>query len=193
VGFAGVVGRPGRICDDCTDICIDLIVDQVLERYEPVWIEVGYKLVGCEKITRPEEIDRFAEKLLDVDGRIQAARKRFGIPSPLRSPKSLSERKSVRCAFCDAYQDETHRLVATSDLTVCDECTFAAAKLYLNHGRPAFRDRNGAADDDLDRIKQQIMASLRSRPKRATPIGPADVEAARAKSDRPRPMLLYGP
>jgi hypothetical protein len=161
VGFAGAVGRPGRICGDCVDICIDLFVDQVLERYEPIWIEVGYKLVGYEKITCPEEIDRFAEKLLDADRRIQAARKRFGVPSPLKPPESLSERMATRCAFCDAYEDETRRLVATSDLNVCDECTFAAAKLYLKNGRPAFRALPYASQPEAC-FSDEVPAAVRS-------------------------------
>jgi ClpX C4-type zinc finger len=135
-GLAGVMSRPTRICNECIDICLEILSDDLHLHPPPpapppdehlvsdeISVAFDFEPIGLARGTRmPQtraELEAFIEqarKLLD-----QSETK------PRRRDNELS------CSFCDRKQAETGRLIAGAQSYICDVCIFDAAALISMH------------------------------------------------------------
>lgn len=125
-GFAGVGGRPVRVCDECVQLCLDIIAEEdwatgnAWRRPPPPRREASRA-----------EARAFADSLgietgSDPFESLWAAFEReIGVPPGANAtPRPRSE---LACSFCDKLQRETRKMIAGPSVYICEACIGDAA------------------------------------------------------------------
>jgi ClpX C4-type zinc finger len=147
-GLAGVISRPTRICNECIDICFEILLDDIKlvavpsppsEQIEEVGSAVSLdfepvELIGNVKApqSRPEmkpfiDIDQLQRLLYQSEtDRAETDRAETDRGARKRSDE-------LSCSFCDLGQGKVKKLIAGPQSHICDLCVGDAAALISMH------------------------------------------------------------
>jgi ATP-dependent protease Clp ATPase subunit len=133
-GLAGVLSRPPRICNECIDICLEILRDDQLlsARSAPPLPAKQQVSAGI-----PEAFD------FEVTGLVRNAElsiaEREAILKHLQKLREQSETnwprndRELSCSFCDRKQQEVKKLIAGPRTYICDDCIGEATALLSMH------------------------------------------------------------
>jgi ClpX C4-type zinc finger len=137
-GLAGIIRRPDRICNECIDICLEVLKDDLYlqtiesppaphpdyllgkESIEAVHFEPIGLVRGMGMPKTKAELEEFmdqADTLLDQ----------------LKIDRHQLRRNRLSCSFCDQNEDEGSKLIAGPLAYICDICIGDAAALISLH------------------------------------------------------------
>jgi hypothetical protein len=136
--LAGAIGRPDLVCNECIQICLDILGDDTIvttrhgasrpanslksdDPFEPSDSEI-------EELLRHAERSRSDAELLSQLEQIR------GLLAGTRGtgPKARHQ-ETLACSFCDRNQHETQKLIAGPGTFICDGCVADAAALISIH------------------------------------------------------------
>jgi len=131
-GLAGVINSPTRICDECTDICLEILLDDIQLIAVPPSSSMQ---IDAAKSNISSDFD-----LAELIPKLKAPQTRAEMKSLIDqlhrlldqsktnrdSPKKSDE---LLCSFCDLGQNEVKKLIAGPRSYICDLCIGDAAAL----------------------------------------------------------------
>ena len=135
--LAGVIGHPARICNECVDICLEIL------RPDPSTVTPS-SLTEFSIDNNAVAVDfRLPEELLNVSlPQTEAELEAFiGLPLPqtdlelkdfidqwrnlinqANTEQGKTKRSELWCSFCDRKQSEVGKLMAAPQTYICDYC-----------------------------------------------------------------------
>jgi hypothetical protein len=127
-GLAGVTYRNVRICDECINVCLEIIVE------ETAWAD--------------HDADRLDERINDRElvaqlvRRLAAGKRGNRLINTLAKAIARSADASnvpqrfgfLECSFCDKPQDEAMKLIAGPTAYICEGCIGDAGDLFMRNG-----------------------------------------------------------
>jgi hypothetical protein len=135
-GLAGVISRPTRICNECIDICLEIMLADILLMADPPPPSVQIEKAGSttlidldldELIPNVKAPQTNAEMKSFID---QLHRLLDQSETNRDSPKKSDE---LLCSFCDLEQSQVKKLTAGPQCYICDLCVGDAAALLSMH------------------------------------------------------------
>jgi hypothetical protein len=136
-GLAGITGRQVRVCNECIDICFEILADNLLlnsRQYLPPVIETQTSAT----IVSPDDPE--LAELLRYGRKPQTEAEISALMEQVRKLISQSQTKAndvshaeLSCSFCDRKQSETSKLIAGPQVYICDMCIGDAAALISFH------------------------------------------------------------
>jgi ATP-dependent protease Clp ATPase subunit len=119
-GLAGVLSRPARVCNECIDICLEVLSDDLFAQPASPSPSRQYPDVAIPRT--PAELKAFMEKIRKLLDQSETTRQR-------------TESGSLSCSFCDSKQDQVRKLIVgnPSRTYICDICIGDAAALISMH------------------------------------------------------------
>lgn len=140
-GIAGLTGCDARICNECIDLCFDILAENGLKPPPPPAIVVDvptHVLVDREllaQLHRRIAAGERSEPLLDAMAAAwdeTAGDNRSIVYRPVPHP---SYPKPPRfCSFCRAHQDNVQMIVFGPGVHICDSCIGDAGSLFMRYG-----------------------------------------------------------
>jgi ClpX C4-type zinc finger len=135
-GLAGVISRPTRICNECIDICFEIMIGDILLMAAP-----PSPSVRIEAVEGVISIDYDLDELIP---NVKAPQTRAEMKSFIdqlhrlldqSEPNRESRKKSdeLSCSFCDLEQSKVKKLTAGPQSYICDLCVGDAAALISMH------------------------------------------------------------
>src|SRR5262245_22768183 len=131
-GLAGVLSRHARICSECIDICLDILM-------EDAFLTFTHPDQLAQNAASPNAFDFEASAIIpgdamrrigvDLEAFMDKILKQLEQPKPIR-PMKISH---LACSFCDRNQKETRKLIAGPQVYICEICTGDAAALIKMH------------------------------------------------------------
>jgi len=136
-GLAGITHRNVRVCDECIELCFDILAEEI--GIEPP--------VPAESAADPLEVVlEDSELLAELLRRVAAGE--HGDPliealarAMLRSeditiipPRSRPRIDDLTCSFCDKSQRDVVKLIAGPTVYICDGCIGDAGALFMRYG-----------------------------------------------------------
>jgi ATP-dependent protease Clp ATPase subunit len=144
-GLAGVVSRSARICNECVDICFEIMRDDIYRQttgiphptkvyrentgraipsdFEPDW------LISRVRIPQTRaELEAFLNQFRRFLDQSESNR---GSRQTDQEMKKKSD--ELLCSFCDLGQSEVKKLIAGPRTYICDFCVGDAAALLSMH------------------------------------------------------------
>jgi hypothetical protein len=139
-GLAGVLRRHARICSECIDICLEILMDDmrmvalaVDSRYPDHILESSessdafdFEALGIKRNDDLRRIGVDQEAFMEI---ILKHLDQSKLPDP-HGPKKISH---LACSFCDRKQSETKKLIAGPKIYICEICIGDAAALINMH------------------------------------------------------------
>jgi ATP-dependent protease Clp ATPase subunit len=136
--LAGVISRPTRICNECIDICFEIIRDSILLDQAYIQglcpppspsehLEISFDFDASESIHNVKvpqtgtELKAFIDQLHSLLDQSETNR-----GAPKRGDELL-------CSFCDLWESQVKKLVAGPGTYICDFCVGDAAALISMH------------------------------------------------------------
>ena len=135
-GLAGVFHRNIRVCDECVNLCLEIIVENIsIKSPLPTWAEPDADAVD-EGINDPELLAQLVRRLAAgercnrlIDAFATAiARSDDAVVVPPRSGFQ------IECSFCDKPEREDMTMVAGPTAYICDGCIGDAGALFMRYG-----------------------------------------------------------
>lgn|SRR5262245_28429808 len=140
-GLAGVLSRHARICNECIEICLEILMEDALRNNLNInaplqsdhffqttanWDAFDFEGIG---MMRSDVLRRIG---VDLDAFMEIIKKHLDQSNPLHQakPKEISH---LTCSFCDRNQRETKKLIAGTQTYICEVCTGDAAALIKLH------------------------------------------------------------
>jgi hypothetical protein len=137
-GLASVRGKPERICNECVELCLDIIAEEAEfdapsrdRSGAPTSPPPGDQVAAVDPLdeilaqasANPGLSNRDLDRLIDraraiIDGSGKAQKNEAGATLPLH------------CTFCDESQAEVKKLIAGPSVFICDRCIADAAALF---------------------------------------------------------------
>ena len=137
-GLAGIVGRPDLICNQCIEVCLDILKDDPLATTasgahppptDHLMSDGGFEPSESEI----EEVLRCLERSRsDAEPGSQLEQLRGLLAGSAKGPKAR-HKQTLACSFCDRNQHETQKLIAGPRILICDTCVADAAALISIH------------------------------------------------------------
>lgn len=134
-GLAGVVGRPDRVCNECIDICLEIIKeDRLLVMAENASWTPSPDLTSEGA---PEPTDSYISELLRALERARGhaaetrelERLRGLLDGTAANQPKVQHDDLMACSFCDRNQREVEKLIAGPTVFICEACVGDAAAL----------------------------------------------------------------
>jgi ClpX C4-type zinc finger len=134
-GLAGVIRRPARICNECIDICLEILRDDLYQQ-----------MIDAPPPPPPPDYLVDKDIIAAFDFEPIGLAHDMGIPRTKAQLEALMEqvrqhidqsesdrqwpmRDTLNCSFCDKKQDDVSKLVAGPQTYICDYCIGDAAAL----------------------------------------------------------------
>jgi ClpX C4-type zinc finger len=135
-GLAGVAHRNIRVCDECINLCLKIIVEECDIKPR---LEAGAEFDDDaldERINDPELLAQLALRLAAAERvnrlintlETAIARSDDSVILPPRSGFQLE------CSFCDKPEREAITLIAGPTVYICDGCVGDAGDLFMRNG-----------------------------------------------------------
>jgi ClpX C4-type zinc finger protein len=135
-GLAGVISRPTRICNECIDICFEIMIDDILVMAVPphpsVSIERSESTISVEY--DPDELIpnvKAPQTKAEMKSFIDQLHRLLDQSITDRHPPKKSD--ELLCSFCDLGKSEVKKLIAGPQSYICDLCIGDAAALLSMH------------------------------------------------------------
>jgi ClpX C4-type zinc finger len=135
-GLAAVAHRNIRVCDECINLCLKIIVEESAIK-PPLWAEAESDADPLdERINDPELLAQLARRLAAAErvNRLIDALERAIVRSDdavIVSPRSGF---LIKCSFCDKPQCEAMNIIAGPTVYICDGCIGDAGALFMRYG-----------------------------------------------------------
>jgi hypothetical protein len=139
-GLAGVTSRPTRVCNECIDICLEILRDNLLLNAPRP------PLPERELLLHPEVLLTGEDRLAELLRQAQQPRSGADLQATLDQTRKLLDAPAVRqwagdaelaCSFCDRKKEENRNWIggsrAGSQTYICDICIGDAAALLSLH------------------------------------------------------------
>ena len=136
--LAGVTHRNVRVCDECVNMCLEIIAENIAVRTcdDPVEESTNDpKLLA--KLVRRLAVDERVNRLIDALGTAIARCADTIIVPPRSGPQ-------IECSFCDKPEREDMTMIAGPTVYICDGCVGDAGTLFMGYGW-----RPGELESDL--------------------------------------------
>ena len=135
--LAGVIGRPERVCNECIEICLEILTDDLLAESErlpppPVFGTSGIA-PAREEFEITEVLKRSAEPQTGVELAAMLEQVRRLLSESATERPRVRQHDELTCSFCDLRQSETSKLIAGPSTYICDVCVGDAAALISMH------------------------------------------------------------
>ena len=125
--FAGVGGRPVRVCDECVELCLDILAE------EPDWeaANAWRSAPPPRREATRTEAKAFADSLGIETGSDPFEslwtefERQIGVPPGASA--TPAPRSELACSFCDRLQKETRKMIAGPSVYICEACIGDAA------------------------------------------------------------------
>jgi len=134
-GLAGVIGRPDRVCNECTQVCLDILKD------DPIAMTGRAASPPSDYLMSDDPFELSDSEIEELLQRVEQSRTDAELATQLEQLRGLLGGMSVKprhkdvlaCSFCDRSQHETHKLIAGPSTFICDLCVGDAAALISMH------------------------------------------------------------
>jgi len=140
-GLAGVLSRHARICNECIEICLEILMEDALRNNLKIttplqsdhllqtsasWDPFDFEGIGIMRSDVMRRID------VDLEAFMEIIKKHIDQSKSIYQsrPKDISH---LACSFYDRNQGETKRLIAGTQTYICEVCTGDAAALIKMH------------------------------------------------------------
>ena len=128
-GLAGITHRNSRICNECIELCFDILAEEVGNpEFDPAMTEAGSQLFEDlqRRVAFSERGDPFVEALAASLSQLEEILKNPSTPTP-----QVAE---LMCSFCDKHHDNVAKLIAGPTDYICDGCIGDAGALFMRYG-----------------------------------------------------------
>jgi ATP-dependent protease Clp ATPase subunit len=139
-GLVGIAGRNARICNECIELCFDILTDEVdFEPPEPSHTE--FAATAAPHFTPQELLDYVRHRIESGERGDPLLEYMATLLAPLEKilhPPVPTPVTNLICSFCDKHQDKVAKLIAGPTTYICDACVGDAGALFMRYGwRPA--------------------------------------------------------
>jgi hypothetical protein len=131
-GLAGITHRNSRICNECIELCFDILAEEVdIGPHDATTAEAALSDSHLlEDLRRRVAAGELGDPLVDATTALLAQLEEIvkRPPTPTRRVEDLS------CSFCDKHQDNIAKLIAGPTDYICDGCVGDAGALFMRYG-----------------------------------------------------------
>jgi hypothetical protein len=137
-GLAGVTYRNVRICDECINLCLEIIVEETEIREKTAWADPDADRLD-EGINDPELLAQLVRRLGAGERGNRLINTLTKAIARSADASNVPQRSGfLECSFCDKPQEEAMKLIAGPTAYNCDGCVGDAGALLMRYGwRPA--------------------------------------------------------
>jgi hypothetical protein len=115
--LVGTFGRPWRICDECVQLCCEIIAEELtMESLPPA--------TCLDSSARDEHIAEMLRCLIEETDEFRKQGLLGDVRHALHSEASHID--EFRCSFCDAHRRDVRKLIAGPRVFICGECVVDA-------------------------------------------------------------------
>ena len=134
-GLAGVTYRNVRICDECINLCLEIIVEETDIKFSLLaWAEPDADRLD-EGINDPELLAQLVRRLAAGERGNRLINTLAKAIARSADASNVPERSGfLECSFCDKPQDEAMKLIAGPTAYICDGCVGDAGALLMRYG-----------------------------------------------------------
>jgi hypothetical protein len=138
-GLAGVTSRDVRVCNECIELCFDILSEEIGVTAPPtsqaesgaITPEAGTTdaqmiEVLSQLIAKGQRGDPLIEALAAARSLYQALLKCRSTPTP--------QIEQLVCSFCDRNGRDVAKLIAGPSVYICDGCVGDAGALFMRYG-----------------------------------------------------------
>ena len=138
-GLAGVTHRNGRVCNECIELCFDILAEEIgIGPPAPSHAESNAVIPEAaltdsqllDELSRHVAAGKRGDPLVDA---LAAALAQY--EEMVTRPSSPTPRiEDLACSFCDKNQREVAKLIAGPTVYICDGCVGDAGALFMRYG-----------------------------------------------------------
>jgi hypothetical protein len=132
-GLAGITHRSSRICNECIELCFDILAEELGNtEFDAAIAEARSQLLDDlqRRVASGERGDPFVEALTGLLPQLEEILKGQTMPTP-----QVAE---LMCSFCDKHHENVAKLIAGPTVYICDGCVGDAGALFMRYGwRPS--------------------------------------------------------
>jgi hypothetical protein len=133
-GLAGVTYRNVRICDECINLCLEIIVEETEIREKTAWADPDADRLD-EGINDPEMLAQLVRRLGAGERGNRLINTLAKAIARSADASNVPQRSGFpECSFCDKPQDEAMKLIAGPTVYICDSCIGDAGALLMRYG-----------------------------------------------------------
>jgi hypothetical protein len=133
-GLAGVTYRNVRICDECINLCLEIILEETESREETAWADPDADRLD-EGINDPERLAQLVRRLAAGERGNRLINTLAKAIARSADASNVPQRSGfLECSFCDKPQDEAMILIAGPTVYICDGCVGDAGDLFMRNG-----------------------------------------------------------
>jgi ClpX C4-type zinc finger len=131
-GLAGVAHRNIRVCDECINLCLKIIVEE--SHIMPAGAESDADPFD-ERINDPELLAQLARRLAAAERVNRLINTLAKAIARSAEASNVPERSGfLECSFCDKPQDDAVKLIAGPTVYICEGCIGDAGDLFMRNG-----------------------------------------------------------
>src|SRR5262245_32261271 len=133
-GLAGVTHCNVRVCDECINLCLEIILEETEIREEMAWADSDADPLD-ERINYPERLARLARRLAANERGTRLINTLAKAIARSADASNVPQRSGfLECSFCGKPQDEATILIAGPTVYICDGCVGDAGDLFMRNG-----------------------------------------------------------
>jgi hypothetical protein len=135
-GLAGVIYRNIRVCDECVNLCLEIIVEEIgIKPPLPAWAEPDADPFE-EGVYDPKLLAQLVRRLASGErgNRLIDALATAIVRSDDAVIVPPSSGFQIECSFCDKPKREDMTMVAGPTVYICDGCIGDAGALFMRYG-----------------------------------------------------------
>jgi len=133
-GLAGVTYRNVRICDECINLCLEIIVEETEIGEKTAWADPDADRLD-EGINDPEMLAQLVRRLAAGERGNRLINTLAKAIARSADASNVPQRSGfLECSFCDKPQDEAMKLIAGPTAYICDGCVGDAGALLMRYG-----------------------------------------------------------
>jgi hypothetical protein len=128
-GLVGVTHRTARVCNECIELCFDIIAEEVgnIDFDAAIAASRSQLFDDLQRRVAPgERKDTVVNASAALVAQLEEILKRPPIPTP--------PVEDLICSFCDKHHDKVAKLIAGPTVYICDGCVGDAGALFMRYG-----------------------------------------------------------
>jgi hypothetical protein len=128
-GLAGITHRSSRICNECIELCFDILAEEMGNTdFDTAIAAARSRLLDDlqHRVISGEGEDTLVDAAAALIAEMEEILKRQTMPTP-----QVAE---LMCSFCDKHHDKVAKLIAGPTVYICDGCVGDAGALFMRYG-----------------------------------------------------------
>jgi len=128
-GLAGVTHRNSRICNECIELCFDILAEEMGNTDFDAAIAAARSRLRDDlqhRVVSGEGKDTVVDAATALIAEMEEILKRQTMPT--------SQVEDLICSFCDKHHDNVAKLIAGPTVYICDGCIGEASALFMRYG-----------------------------------------------------------